>query len=327
MMLKKYLPHITFLVILIVITMWLVIKDKKTTFGSNEADFAISDTSRINLISIKKGNSIIILDKNSGEWKYDEFHRANPELINTCLNILSRIEIKSPVPKQIASEIKEKVLKSGVEVKISNRNQLLRDIWIFADKATRNIYMMRFNSDKIFIVHVPAIEGNFAAVFNPEKQFWIDHSILKLTPGDIHSVTVENFTNPSQSFKLQINNNKEVELMNHSGKVLEYNPESISAYLFCFRNVKAEKFFEDSDAITAKLKIKNPQYQVTIKRQNEDTVLLKTFLIKQAVDQKNNAVPFNKNLCYILINDRDLALVKFIEIDPITRDVDFFIKK
>jgi hypothetical protein len=327
MMLKKYLVHTTILAILIAITFWLVIKEKKSTFGRNEADFAVSDTSRMDMISFKKGNSMILLKKNSGVWHYDEFHRANPEMVNTCLNVLSRIEIKSPVPKQKVVEIKKKVLKSGVEVKISNRNRLLRDFYVFADHADSNIYMMRFNSEKVFIVHVPAIEGNFTVVFNPEQQFWRDHFILRLSPGEIRSVTVENFANPSQSFELQINKKKEARLSNSSGKILEYNPESVSAYLFCFRSVKAERFLDDSVARKAKLTIGNPQYQVTIKCQNEDTLLLKTFLIKQAADQKSKTSIMNKHLCYILINNRDLVVVKYIEIDPITRELDFFVRK
>ena len=328
-MLKKNFISIIILVILIAISVTYFLSNRNNTLSDKEAAFACIDLSAVTGISIKSGDSVFILKRINDRWYYDSKFIVKPSLMSLCHKIFSQVEIKSPVAKKYSGLIREKLRQSGTEITLMNENKILKHYFIWADKQSRNIYMMMADKQVPFIVTLPSFQGNFAALFQANPEFWRDLTIMHYSPDQIASVKVEQPVNQNQSFYLEISLKGKAILTNlKSGKFQGFKKEAVEEYLFCFKNIKAEAFVENSTKILKSLENRPPLFRISVTDQegkvNSFKIFPKEANNKNLKQSKNN---IDVNSCYVLLNDKELVIAKYIEIDPITRDLDFFLQK
>jgi len=337
---EKYIPandHLNFMIknnfvvsilffSLIVIAGWFFFKNNNNTLNSNEAAFALKDTSVITSIVISKNDSSLTFSRSGGYWRFYKSYIANPSLMDICFRVISQVEIKSAIPKKKLIEISDKIKQKGSEIKIYQKNKLIRNYYIYPDYLTKSIYMMMKGSNKPFQVLLPSFQGNFAAVFRIDTNFWRDLSVIRYSPAQINYIKVEQTGNPKQSFILQTSKKEKIILSDLiSGQSQKFNSEAVEAYLFCFRNVKIVKYIGNEKKIFDQLLKTQPSYIITIREVSGNLKVLKTYPFNKisGSPEKENIVYFN-DYCYLLLNDQEIAIVKFVEIDPLTRDLDFF---
>jgi hypothetical protein len=328
-MLKKNFISIIILIILIITSVTYFLSNRNTTLSKNETAFACDDLSSVNSISIRSGDSVFILNRISNLWYYNSKFAAKPSLMSLCHKIFSQVEIKSPVAKKYSGLIRDKLRQSGTEITLINENKILKHYYIWADKQSRNIYMMMADKQIPYIVMIPSFEGNFAALFRANPEFWRDQTIIHYTPDQIASVKVEQPGNQDQSFYLEISSKGKAILTSlKSGKLQGFKKEAVEEYIFYFKSIKAEAYVENNAEIFKSTENKSPIFIITITNHegkvNEFEIFPKESDIKNFKQSKNN---IDVNSCYVLLNKKELAIVKYIEIDPITRNLDFFLQK
>jgi len=324
---NKY--YILALVLLILIAAWFYFSDQKETFHSGEASFAVADTSEISSFKIINKNSSITLIKVDNGWQFDSGFIANQSLLGICFKVFSQVEIKSPVSKKEKSQTIEKLKKYGTEIILFNNKKVLKNLYLWADTTTRSIFMIQKKTETPFIVSLPSYTGNFAAIFRTEKDFWRDQIILRYLPVQITNIKVEQPRNPQQSFELKLSPDLKAEITNSKNiKIQNINTEAVEAYLFCYRNVRVFKFLKKTDLLYQDLTNSQPEFIVTITDKNGNAKTLKTFKRKKQNQQDIKSVEnFDLNYCYLTIDNKEIALARYIDIDPLTRDLEFFTRK
>jgi hypothetical protein len=322
-MLHKNRISIILLLALLIASLCFYLSKRNQTFDKKESQFAIQDTSDISRIDIFHKNSLIILHKGNGTWQFDDSLNANPALMKICLRILTQVEIKSVVAKDLQSIMYDKIKKSGSEVKVFKGNQLIRDYSVFPDSVNRAIYMMMSDSRHPFIVDLPSFEGNFAGLFQTDVKLWRDKAIMRFLPKQLAYIKVEQVAKPSQSFELKMDGSGKATVKSlQTHQSVNFNVEAVEAYLYCFRNVRVEEFLSP-EVIRGETLL----FIVQIAD-------IRGKLLNIKIYQKNDSLKTNQtgvhqvdmNLCHVLINDREVASIKYVETDPITRDLDFFEK-
>jgi hypothetical protein len=325
-MLKKNLIPIIIFLALILISALYFFSNNNGTLSEKEASFACNDLSEVTDISIKNGNSVFMLSRKNNNWYFNSKYIVKPSLMSLCYRIFSQVEIKSAVSKKASPLIAEKIAKSGTEISLLKENKILKHYFIWADIQHQNIYMMMADKEVPFIVTLPSFQGNFAALFRNDPKFWRDLTILHYTPAQIATVKVEQTGNESQSFRLDISSRGKTILTDLKfGKAHTFKTEAVEAYLFCFRNIKAENYIEKSDETIKKLKRTLPLFKVSVTDHEGNNISLEIFPKEsETSSSKRSEGNSDVNFCYVLINEKELAVAKYIETDPITRDLKFF---
>jgi hypothetical protein len=316
-MLKKNLPSIIILIVLIVVSAIYFLFDRNNTL-SKESAFACNDLSKVTCINIKNGESSFAIIKKNNQWYYNSKFAVKSSLMSICYKLFSQVEIKSAVPKKKSNAIAEKLKQTGTEITLYETDKIIKHYYLWADTLTRDTYMMMANKEIPYIVTLPSIHGNFTAVFKLNSGSWRDMTIIHYTPDQIANVQVENTADQNQSFELFISSKGKASLINlKSGKAVSFKPEAVEAYLYCYKNIKAVSFIENISEILKKIKKKLPLFKVSVTDHEGNLNTLVIF-------QKKEGNKADVNFCYMLINDKELVIIKYIEIDPITRELDFF---
>jgi hypothetical protein len=239
------------------------------------------------------------------------------------------VEIKSPVSKKEKFQVIEKLKNNGTEIILLNNKKVLKNFYLWADTSKKSIYMMQKKAESPFIVDLPSYNGNFAAIFRTEKDFWRDKTIIRYLSGQIANVKVEQPGNQSQSFGLTIYPALKAKLTNSKNiKIQNINAEAVEAYLFCYRNVRVFKFLKKTDLQYQNLSTAQPDFIVAVSDRTGKTKILKTYKRKiQDELEKKTGEKYDLNYCFVTIDNHETALARYVDIDPLTRDLGFFIKK
>jgi hypothetical protein len=261
-------------------------------------------------------------------WYYNENSLANPSTLKICFKILTQVQIKSTVSKDKMVEIANEIRKNGFQVIVSGNNRPVKQFWIYADSLTRQIYMMMQHSNRPFLMTLPSFQGNFAGVFRTNKRFWRDNSLIHVTPQQIVSIKVEQPSAPEKSFELVVSKPSKYTLTQLSTQTfMQFKTEAIEAYLLCFKYLKVEGYEDNSDSIINIIKGKKPLYKIEITDNTGKKIKLENYQIERRKKNVGNPkLDIELNYCYLLVNEQEVAIVKYIETDMITRDIDYFTK-
>jgi hypothetical protein len=324
---NKY--YIFALALLIVIAAFFYFSDHRETFRQGEVSFALPNKNDISSFQIKNKSLLLTISKTIDGWQFDSGCYANPLLLDICFKVFSQVEIKSPVSEKEKLQIISKLRKYGTEIILFRDKKILRDYYLWADTASKTIFMVQKKSGSPFLVSLPSYNGNFGAIFRTEKYFWRDRTILRYVPGQISKVKVEQPANPLRTFELQLSSIVKAEIFNpEKGKIQNINFEAVEAYLYCFRNVRVVKFLKKTDSQYQDLTGIQPNFIITVTNKNRKAKTLKIFKrrLENHLGEKRSE-KYDLNFCTVTIDNKDTALIRYIDIDPLTRDLDFFLKK
>jgi len=323
-MFKKNQVTIIIFVLLLVIALIYYFSSSRGTLNVHETDFIIHDTSSVDKIKVTNPTSSFLLSKIGNDWYYNEKSLANPSLIGICFRIMMQIQIKSVVSKEKVSDLVANIQKNGSLVIISGNNRPIKQYWIYADSLNHQIYMMMTKLNRPYLVSLPSFQGNFAGIFKTHKRNWRDKSLLHFTPNEISNIEVEQSDSPAKSFELSISEPLKYSIKHlNSNTKISFHTEAVDAYLLCFKYLKVEGFEEKTDSIIQLLEKQKPLYRVKIINNKGVSVSFDSYQIEKSIGNIKN---FDLNYCYLIINGSEVAIAKYVDIDPITRDIDFFSK-
>jgi hypothetical protein len=321
-MFKKNKVAIISLAILLLVAVVVYFSNRSFTLDKSEAIFTISDTSAISKIKVTNGDSTFVLTKTNGNWVYNNSIPANPELMSIIFRIFTQIEIKSALPKASLMQVAEIVNSKGSDVEVFSDKNVLKHYKIFANPAMHRIFMCMYNSKKPYEVTLPSFQGNFAGVFKATRRLWHNRAILNVFTNTIGSVKVVQYTNAEKSFELIINEKGQpIIKTSKQSEIHNISKEALDAYFYCLKRFRVETYAENTDSL---MKIFTTQKPVNTVAVTDLAGTQVTFDLYAMQNKENSQLALN--YCYLLINKKEVAIAKYIETDPITRDVNFFIK-
>jgi hypothetical protein len=325
---KKYWLYILF-IFLLAVTVVILFNKRSGTINRDENQFAVKDTGLINLIEIRSPDKTVILERLQGRWMINGNYSAGNKRIAGLLMLISRLQVSAPVPGSIRNEITGKLTKEGKRLKIVTEKRNPHVILMYHDTIhTNTTYMMMENSDQAFRVGLPGYpEKNLARYFVDEVNYWRDNSIFRFREDEIFSVSLYNGLEPEKSFHL-LNDNNVYKLYTYSDstEVPDLLAEKAGQYLSYFSSVSFERFLSDSEKMTRSgLNNGDPENIITVTDSRNKVIQVKTF--PWYVPRQDASPGVDLNRLIAIINDTDVVVVKYVELDPVIKDIGYFLEK
>lgn len=325
---KRTYILISIFIVLLAVASYLLLIGPPGIFRSSDNDFAIKDTARIRLIEIRSPDQIIILEKLDRQWMINRRFPASTSRIKGLLILISRLSVNALAPGSISNQIMNKLEDEGKRLMILTNRRHTHVIFMYHDTVyTDATYMMKEHSGYAYRMDVPGFRNrNLAGLFVDEINYWRDHSLFRLKPEEIMSVSFYDRNKPENSFYLINNGPGEYLLLTNpdSLKVPDPDNESIERYLGYFTSVTFERFISSNDPDSTVL----PRYEeadqiLTVRDSRDNNIEVKTFR-KLIVDSRGAMEP-DFNRLFAVINNTDTVLIKYVELDPVMKEIGYFI--
>ncbi len=327
---KRIYFLIFILIILLLIASYLIFVGRPGMFKGMDNEFAIRDTASIRLIEIRSSDHIIILERQEGQWVINRQFTASSRRVKGLLTLISRLKINSVVPVSIKDEIMNRLENEGKRLMIMTGRRNPYITFMYHDTVYTNAtYMMAEHSDHIFRIEVPGFRNrNIAGLFVDEINYWRDHKLFHLKPNEFISISLADRKNPENSFHLIINDPGNYELYTNpdSNKIPDPDTEAIEQYLGYFTSVSFEQFLSSNDYDAGiSFRDEDAGMIITVRdsRNNNDEVITFTRYVK---NRKGIPEP-DLNRLYAVMNKTDTVLVKYVELDPVMKEIGYFLNR
>jgi hypothetical protein len=326
---KKYLLYILF-VSLLAITIVSLLNRKSGTFKGGENQFAVKDTGSIDIIEIRSHENTVILERMQGRWMVNGHYSASNKKIGGLLMIISRLQVSAPVPGAIKYEITGKLKDEGKRLMVVTDRKSPHVIFMYHDTVyTYTTYMMLEDSDQPFRVGIPGYpQKNMSGLFVDEPGYWRDNSIFRLNGDEIISVSMYNGMYPDRSFYLVNNGDSGYKLYTYSDSVeiKDFVNEQVRQYLSYFSSVSFERFLSDEEKTDQPgLKEAKPDNIITLTDSRNNVIKVETYRWYDP-GQEGQPVP-DLNRLIAIINDTDVVVARYVELDPPIKDIGYFLEK
>jgi hypothetical protein len=325
---KKYWLYLIF-ILLLIIAVVLLFSKRYGSYDGYENQFAVKDTGNISLIEIRSMDHTVTLERMQDHWMINNYYYARKKRITGLLKVISRLQVSAPVPGSIRREITSKLENEGKSLMVVINKKSPHVILMYHDTIhTNTTYMMLEHSDQPFRVMIPGYpEKNLARFFADEVNYWRDNSIFRLKEDEIMSVSMYDRLQPEQSFHLVKGKDDGFKIFTYadSTEVTGALTESIVQYLSYFSSVSFERFLTDDEKTNQADLLKNdPEYVIMVKDSRNKVTLVKTFLWYN-LQQDGHTQP-DLNRLIAVINETDVVLVKYVELDPVIKEIGYFLK-
>ncbi len=329
-LMKSYLYLIIAVIVLLAIAVGLHFKNNSGSLRGGEKEFSVKNMDAIDKIIIRSDTSSILLEKEKEYWRLNNSLRAKKDMVKLILTALPRLEAISPLPRNYQAVATKKLQNAGTNVEVYADERLVRAFYIDYDTTeVKGVIILNQKAKMPFLVKLKGFpEGDFTWIFNPELSFWKDNTMFSYTPDDITSVSIKYPDKKHHSFKIIFHPQNSPELFNPEtgNKMNNVNFKMMNDYRYFFSDLK---YYPVDPPDTIVLTGDLVMAEVTLQDKAGKITTIKLYKKPLApIDNNNNPAGYDLNLCYGTINnEKGVVLVKYLDIDPILRELDDFLKK
>ncbi|MFC2137748.1 hypothetical protein ACFLTE_06200 [Bacteroidota bacterium] len=319
------------IILLILLTIIVIFTGcNSNTLIEAEKEFVVKDTSKVTTIIIKNSNSEIILKKYNNVWKVNSYI-ANKDYVNYLLKILNRIQIHSKIASDKTNSVKNIIDSAFVEIIIYKNRKIINNYIVSPHPVNEFCYALSKNNNQVYSLFIPGYEYSLFPIFNTSVSHWRNKTLIGLFPGEIKSIALENNFHHDYSFKINVKGKREYELehlTSKNKKVHNINTEKIERYISYFNQVEFTSQIERRvNYIYDSLQQKKPGYNIIINTE-DSFIQLKTYpiFIKDQVNILGDSINIDPDNLFATTNiDSNVYLMKYTDIDPIIKKLEYFI--
>ncbi len=324
---RRFCISLIILVVLSVVALYLFFSRDTGTLKRSDRDFAIKDTSIVYQVEFAEGDRKLSLKKEGQVWRVNGNFPVQKRLMRALLIMLSGIDVSAPVPNSLYHEIYTNLREHSKRIMILQEDMPPKVYYVFYDTISNATYMLLEYSTKPFRIQIPGYATkNLHALYRMNESYWRDNAIFRLMPYEITYVSVIHPENPGLSFEIekmqeqlyQVRRLSDSEVMNH------VNMENLSSYLSSFSSVNFEKILGDlENSFVDSLLCLKSYKQITVKDIYANETVMKIF--PRYHQTSLDSVEFDYNYLYAEINENgEILLIKYVDIDPIFKDLSYF---
>ncbi len=342
---KKNKGIILILLLIAPAAIWFLLQNDSSTLSEKETGFAIADTSLVTKIFIAdKNQNSVTLTRDGGSWILNNKFNTNNKVVESLLSTMQRVKVKAPVPKVGRDNIVKRLASIGIKVEVYQKAyrinlfdkytffpyEKLAKVYYVGDVTPDNLgtYMLIEGAENPYVTHIPGFRGFLTSRFSPHPDDWKSHEVFKRTLSDITSVAVEFGGEPTESFKVDIDNSDGsytlTSLWNNSS-ISNYDTLKLLNFLTSFNDLRYESRLNNLiSPIGIDSIVQTPVlYEITLVDNRRDTTYLKAFSKPTLPDEVRDEaylelVPYDNDRFYGLINDNeDFVLLQFYIFDKV----------
>jgi len=337
-------------VILIIATIIIIFSNTQNTLGERSNSFSVDDTAKISKIKLsdKSNHNVILTKNNTGYWTVNHKYNADSKNINSFLETLSLIQVKSPVSRTAKNKIIKSIEKEAVKVEIFVKKFRI-NIWsillfpfeklektYFVGETTEDktaSYMMIKDAEEPYIIHIPGIKETIGNRYSPIEEKWRDHTILSINMNNIKTVTLEFPKSPDESYTITNEGNYTFSLksLKMNTIITDYDTLKLLKSLSEMQNIRYENILTNDSAIKKDSILQSTPFHIlSITDINNNRTILKTFH-KPAPPEQHEFIgtknEYDLDRMYVAFNiEKELAIIQFFLFDNILRPLSFYYK-
>lgn len=203
---KSYKGIIVLLIILVLIsalTYYVLNTDQSSSISPKETGFAIKDTAAIFKIIMKDSkNTVSLTRKSTNQWWLNEKEPANILLINTILETVYLVSVKSPVPESMKSQAREMLTQKGITVQFFDKNnKLLKEYYLGGQAGENGTYARLKGAKDPYIISIDGFNGYLTTRFTTDTLLLKSRRIFKTPVHNLAQIEVQ-YTSGDSSYVL-----------------------------------------------------------------------------------------------------------------------------
>ena len=252
------------------------------------------------------------------------------------LKTIKDVEVKAPVSKAaLETQIKHLAVKS-VKVEIYAGGDKPAKTYYVGGATSNNqgTYMLIENSTKPYVVHIPGFFGYLSTRYFTEERLWRESWIFKSNYDEIASVSIDYPKDKTKGFTaINLGNNK-FELYRNidQEKIGNFDTTQVKLFIGNFMSIgyeapimdmKAEKKDSLANAIPEKI------FTVKLKNNTQRTLNLYFVDVEEGrADSFGNLIDYDPDRMYgYYDNFKELVTVQTLSINPVTKEINDFLRK
>lgn len=267
---------------------YFLMQNDRTTITSEQSNFATEDTSAIAKIVISDtyGKQVKLSRNESNGWVLNDTLTPRAEAIGFVLEAIHGFKVKSGVAKASLELLFKRIAAMHIKVDLyeADEKKPFKTIYISDSnkELSGNLALLETKSGRSntpFYIHLEGHKGIVKPIFFTNELEWMDTRIFKYPNLDFKSITVQNYTAPEQSFKVEKSDNG---LAIFDLKNLQYLNGFDTLYAYDYVNQYQKVYYEVRDHYlneTQQDSITNQQpiYQVTVEEKDGSKNSIKLF--------------------------------------------------
>lgn len=347
---KKFRVSLIILVILSILAVILITRNRKDTFQKFENSFAVDDTTNITKIFLtdKFNNSSLLEKQGDSAWTLNNKYVVNKPVLQTMLYTLISIKANQKAPKAARESILKRMSVSGTKIEVYQRvyrvkigkmklfpHEKKSRVYYVGDvtQDNRGTYMLMEGAENPYIVFIPGLRGFVASRYSAKENDWRSHEMINLKLPQIKEISLIFPGIEGYSLILQNNDNRSFRISDPltGTSYADFDTLRVIEFLGSFKRINYEAIQEvltdkQKDSINAVMPF--CELKVTDKQgKTKEFTFWKRKTEPGELDIEGNPVEWdNENLFALEKGTNEFLLVQFFVFDKIFRPMPWFLK-
>ena len=326
---KKTLVYILFIVVLASIAVYIYLQDRSNTLNPELTNFALQERERVDSVLIGQAGRKVKLHRQGDRWYVNESLYARENAVDQLFNLMEDIRVEAPAPQKNRDEIVDLFREPPLRVRVYQGKRLIRDYLVEDSEYKKGVtYMMVSGSGQPYLMDLPGYDGDLASLYESDAGYWRERTLFDYSGPDMRSVKVDYPGDTDRSFHLFYRDEQFLlESLPEEQPVKPFSSNKAARYLSYFANVRFHSLLVDQPGLLDSLRQATPYCSISIRDENGRDRQLFTYR-KPSEGQKDafgQDAPFDLNFLYGRYQDsKEILLIKYTEIDPLLKEIDYF---
>ena len=315
------------------------LSDKST--GSNMADaalsdFAVKDTASIDklVLTDTEGNPGVTVVRTAGGWTTEEGECIQQHLVQTLLETIKYIKVKSPVSAGSIETVNKSLAAHNKKMEIYQNGKLIKT-WYVGDPTQDQYGTFMLLKDEVkgkspepFIMHLPNMYGNLSTRFITNPLPFQCTEVFRYDPANIASVEVTIPDSTFLNFKLVANSGNTFSVFNNETAVDQFDTTQVRNYLVGFRKVHFENHnYTLSPEGVDSVKLSQPLHTIKVTSKDGESREVNIFKRRQLYDKiglDGELLEFDQDRVWVELESGKLVVGQYYVFGKLMRDIRFF---
>ncbi len=235
-----------------------------STLDTTVTAFSVADTAAVDKIFIasQNGQSHTFKRVARSYWRLDDKYDVQSAMIGMLLETISRVRVKSPVPKAARNGVIRTIAASGIKVEVYQHEELVKTFYVGGVTSDQlGTYMILDGSEQPFVTHIPGFEGFLTTRFVVKPRDWRTNPVFGTPIQNLQSIEVTAEGQPDRTFTVR---------RQGGGFVVDGLPQAdtllVRQFARQFGRVYGQNFLDSVQQIQADtLTRKTPHYVITVR--------------------------------------------------------------
>ncbi|MCF6240709.1 MAG: DUF4340 domain-containing protein [Bacteroidales bacterium] len=290
-------------------------------------DFSIKNSKEITEIHFELGEESVVLQKKDTVWLVNNAFPANRNLIKRFFKVFANLNLVAPVSKIREDSIKRLLDNSALKITLYKKSSVQYEYLLGGLNSSKTGNYLLCN-EHLGLLNSLGLYKNLRNIVSVNSLFWRNKIILNKPANEIKSIRFKNFQKPEQSFLIDIGKSK-FQIFDYKDNMIEnYDTNLLQRYLSYFQNISFKEIESKLKENQINYILKNNKaYSIELIDKENISYHLNLYFKPQNLDNFKSK-QYDLNLIYgKLNNEKYLLILEYYEIDPILKELSWFLLK